>query len=382
MSGRLLVVDDNEMNRDLLSRRLRAQGHTVTVATNGREALDALKNGHVDVMLLDIMMPEVNGFEVLEHMKATAMLRDVPVIMISAADEVGAVVRCIELGAEDYLPKPCDPVILRARVAATLEKKQLRDRERLHTKALERELDIGREIQRGFLPARLPELSGWEIAIRFQPARQVSGDFYDAFVLGDHKLAIVMGDVCDKGVGAALFMALFRTLIRATAERLGERLSPSMCVHNVMSGTNDYIARTHSQDNMFATVFLGILDAETGVVRYINAGHEPPIVAGAGRVRARLDPTGPALGLLPDAAFDVGEVRLGSRETLVLFTDGASEARSANGALLGDEALVTASAGETVSAEQMLERLECAVRRHAGGAEQSDDIAMLAVRRD
>src|SRR5206468_2350062 len=115
-----------------------------------------------------------------------------------------------ELGAADYLPKPFNPVVLRARVAATLARKRLEDRERLHVRSLERELEIGREIQRDFLPDALPEAAGWEIAAVFQPARQVSGDFYDGFPTADGAIALVVADVCDKGVGAALYMALFR----------------------------------------------------------------------------------------------------------------------------------------------------------------------------
>ncbi|MBA2712584.1 MAG: response regulator [Rubrobacteraceae bacterium] len=125
----LLIVDDNEVNRDVLARQLGRQGHATAVAENGREALEMVGEREFDLMLLDIMMPEMNGYEVLRRLKADARLRDIPVIMISALDEIETVVRCIELGAEDYLPKPFDPVLLRARIGACLEKKRLRDAE-------------------------------------------------------------------------------------------------------------------------------------------------------------------------------------------------------------------------------------------------------------
>lgn len=126
-SGSILVVDDNEINRDLLSRYLERQGHTVRVADNGRKALEMIATGAFDLVLLDIMMPELNGYEVLQHLKNSETWRDLPVIMISALDEIDSAVRCIELGAEDYLRKPFNPVLLRARVQACLEKKRLRD---------------------------------------------------------------------------------------------------------------------------------------------------------------------------------------------------------------------------------------------------------------
>ena len=127
--GPVLVVDDNEMNRDLLARRLLREGHCVRVASGGREALALLRSESYDLVLLDIMMPEMNGYEVLQQLKADAQWREIPVVMISALDELDSVVRCLEAGAEDYLPKPFEPVILRARVNACLEKKRLRNQE-------------------------------------------------------------------------------------------------------------------------------------------------------------------------------------------------------------------------------------------------------------
>ncbi|MGB3543973.1 response regulator, partial [Rubrivirga sp.] len=179
--GRLLVVDDNEMNRDMLSRRLRKRGYDVAVACDGREALAAVEGGDFDLVLLDIMMPEVNGYEVLERLKADDDLCHIPVIMISALDEMESVVRCIKLGAADYLPKPFNAMLLKARVEASLAVKRLHDEQRAYTESLARELEIGRRIQRGFLPETLPSAPGWDLAARFRPAREVAGDFYDAF---------------------------------------------------------------------------------------------------------------------------------------------------------------------------------------------------------
>ena len=125
----ILVVDDNRLNRLMLARNLEQQGHTVGLAENGRQALDQLRAQSYDLVLLDIVMPEMDGYQVLEQMKSDGLLRDVPVVVISAVDEMESVVRCIEMGAEDYLPKPFDPILLRARINAGLEKKRLRDQE-------------------------------------------------------------------------------------------------------------------------------------------------------------------------------------------------------------------------------------------------------------
>ena len=149
-SGSILVVDDNEINRDLLSRYLERQGHTVRVADNGRKALEMIATGAFDLVLLDIMMPELNGYQVLQHLKHSETWRDLPVIMISALDEIDSAVRCIELGAEDYLRKPFNPVLLRARVQACLEKKRLRDLKVAQQRQLH-ELNAALELRNRFI---------------------------------------------------------------------------------------------------------------------------------------------------------------------------------------------------------------------------------------
>jgi len=136
VTGRILVVDDNAENRDVLGRRLEREGHQVQQAAGGKQAIELLQRQTIDLVLLDVMMPEIDGYEVLQQLKTDPALRHIPVLMISALDEMDSVVRCIELGADDYLPKPFDPVLLRARIGASLEKKQLRDREAQHVEEL------------------------------------------------------------------------------------------------------------------------------------------------------------------------------------------------------------------------------------------------------
>ena len=179
----VLVVDDNDDNRFTLLMRLEACGYSnVVTAENGREALEKMRSGPVDLVLLDIMMPEMNGYEVLEHLKADTELRDLPVIVISALDEMDSVVKCIELGAEDYLAKPFNRTLLRARIGASLEKKRLRDEVRASLQRLERELDAARTLQLGMLPGTFPAWSAEhpvEVHALMEPAREVGGDLYD-----------------------------------------------------------------------------------------------------------------------------------------------------------------------------------------------------------
>ena len=155
--GRVLVVDDNEANRDLLARRVRRQGHKVTVAEDGIIALELMQQEPFDLVLLDIMMPQMNGYQVLEHLKADPNLRHIPVIVISALDDVNSVVECIELGAEDYLPNPFNAVLLAARISNCLEKKRLRDRERLYLEQLQAEKERAEQLLLNILPMSVAE---------------------------------------------------------------------------------------------------------------------------------------------------------------------------------------------------------------------------------
>lgn len=162
--GRILVVDDNAGNRDMLSRRLDREGYSVDTAANGREALEKLGAGGFDLVLLDIVMPELDGFTVLQSIRADSRWKEVAVIMISAVDEIRSVVRCIEMGAEDYLPKPFDPVLLRARIGAILDRKRLRDAERSRTAQMEtafqeaeRQKHVAEDMLRNILPVKIAQ---------------------------------------------------------------------------------------------------------------------------------------------------------------------------------------------------------------------------------
>jgi serine phosphatase RsbU (regulator of sigma subunit) len=376
-AARLLVVDDNPMNCDLLARRLQRLGHQVAIAEDGIRALESLRQADYDLVLLDITMPGMDGYRVLETMKADEALCHVPVVMVSAIDESESVVRCLELGADDYLPKPFDPAVLRARVESSLARKRLRDAERRQLQAIERELEIGRRIQAGFLPESVPRFDGWDIGARFLPARQVAGDFYDLFPVGHGGVALVVADVCDKGVGAALYMALFRSLIRAIATQQDDvdaRATLARTVH----ATSDYIATVHGGANMFATAFVAALDPRTGELVYVNAGHDAPLLARAGGAIERLGPTGPALGLMPGQRFEIASARIGQADLLLAFTDGVTDAGTA-AAPFGEAGILARIARRPATVDGLLDDIVAGLA--ALGSEHPDDVTMLAARR-
>lgn len=262
------------------------------------------------------------------------------------------------------------------------EAESARIRASRYAKSLERELEFGRQIQQGLLPAELPAPPGWEIAVRFRPVWQVAGDFYDAFELPSGHTGLIIADVSGKGVGAALFMALFQSLLRASAERAGaDRQAPAAVLAEAVTATNGYITRVHRHAHMFASVFFGLLDPETGSLHYVNAGHERPIVLAAGGDRRRLGTTGPALGLLADPAFDVARTHLSPGDLLIAFTDGVTEARSDKRDFFTEERLLALLDKPVSAASDALDRIEEAVRDFARDATPADDLTLLAVRR-
>lgn len=191
--GSVLVVDDVEANRDLLARRLQRQGHTVTLVENGRQAIERLQTQTFDVILCDIMMPEMNGYEVLEQLKTDPALRHIPVIMISALDDIESVVRCIELGAEDYLFKPFNPTLLKARINACLEKKRLRDQEQAYLKQLQAEQEKSERLLLSILPKAVAEQLKQNqntIAESFAEASVLFADIVNFTALSAHRSAI------------------------------------------------------------------------------------------------------------------------------------------------------------------------------------------------
>ncbi len=276
------------------------------------------------------------------------------------------------------------------------------------TEKYERDVHIGRQIQADFFPKILPNLPDWEVAFHFSPAREVAGDFYDTFPLIHGWAGFVIADVCDKGVGAALFMALFRSLIRSFTEtntsitwdeviyyaddkpliegaqrRRRQRASPSIGETALTKGiglTNNYIATTHSETNMFATTFFAVLDPATGILKYINGGHEPPFILGReGTIKCRLKRTGPAVGMIPNAKFKVEEIQLEPGDTLIAYTDGATDARTPRGELFSEKRLISVIEEGYAPVGRILDRIVTRLRNHIADAGQFDDITMLGV---
>jgi len=265
-----------------------------------------------------------------------------------------------------------------------------------YSRALQAEMEKGRKIQLDFLPTRVPELPGWEIAFYFHPAREVSGDFYDAFLLPGDLVGLVIADVCDKGIGSALFMALFRSLIRVFSGQItlqgvsvpgsdnqdpNSTGNPLFQALHAVSLTNDYIAHEHGEEGLFATLFFGVLDPQSGNLAYVNGGHEPLIIFNRSGIKQRLTATGPAVGMMTDMEYRVEQVQMEPDDFLIGYTDGVTEALSPEKRLYSKQRFLARLEKPAPTVSQQIELIKEDIFDHIGDAPQFDDITMIALHR-
>jgi sigma-B regulation protein RsbU (phosphoserine phosphatase) len=379
----ILVVDDIAENRDLLVRRLKRLGIVdIEEAENGVLALAAIERRPFDLVLLDIMMPEMNGYQVLEHLKKNGRSNDLPIIVISALNEIDPVVRCIELGAEDFVFKPFNPTLLRARVMATLEKKALRDATREELRRKQAELAEARTLQLALAPPPFQgTIAGQALSVdlMLEPAKEVGGDLVDHFLIGNDLLVLVLGDVSDKGAGAALMMARTHALFRALAARPDAATlfgAPEQAVTLV----NAALA-AGNLSCMFVTTLVAAFDAASGRLTYVRAGHVPPFLRRAGGAIERLDVGGGLpLGLMDDAVYKPATVELARGDALMIITDGVTEAADPVKQLFGEERVSQWLTQSDAASPTPLADLLAQVRTFEAGSPASDDIAAIRLR--
>jgi serine phosphatase RsbU (regulator of sigma subunit) len=322
-------------------------------------------------------MPEMNGYEVCERLKADESTHDIPIIFISALDEIQDKVKAFTVGGVDYITKPFQLEEVLARVETHLALRRLQKQLQDANSRFEQELALAAEIQASFLPGELPDLPGWQLTATLIPARETSGDFYDVIPLSNGRLGLVVADVTDKGTGAALYMALSRTLLRTYAVEYDAQ--PELALN---AAHRRILADTETKQ--FVTVFYGILDAATGTVTYANAGHNPPYLFsenGSDEI-LELDNTGPPLGLrmFKDITWEQRTAQLAPGDVLVLYSDGITEAQDDQEEFFEEERLL--EVGQTSlgrSAQEVQDTILAEVDRFVGNAPQVDDITLMVL---
>lgn len=383
LSGRVLIVDDDAENRDMLSRRLNREGLDAEAVADGLEALAALGSKAFDVVLLDVMMPVVDGYEVLRQVKANPFTRDVPVIMISALDELNSVIRCIEAGAEDYLPKPFDPTLLRARLSASLEKKRLRDAEQRYLLEIETvqtrlqgELQEAARYVRSIIPSPQPgpPQTDW----RYAPSTELGGDAFGYHWIDSDYFAIYLLDVCGHGVGPALLSVAATNVLRSGSLPNTDFRDPAA----VLSALNNAFPMER-QNNMYFTIWYGVYHSPTRLLHYASGGHPPallvPLPGTGDRQPKRLQTHGLIVGVMPDSIYSAGVEEIPEGATLLVFCDGCYEVRDSSGEMMGFEEFEDFMA-KNATQKDGLECLENWLRERHGEGPLDDDFSILRVR--
>ena len=370
---RILVVDDVKANVDVLVEALK-DDYKLSVSLDGESALKIVSRTSPDLILLDIMMPGIDGYEVCRRLRASKETREIPVMFLSSLEDVADKARGFEVGGNDYLTKPFEILEVKARVRSLVKAKAYADAVR---EAMERDLRIAREIQMGILPADLSPCTsgtGLDIHAMLEPAQQVGGDLYEALRVGE-RVVVALGDVSGKGIPASLFMAVTMTLLRSMARQFE---APD----EVLRRVNDELTASNPR-GMFVTLCCAVFDLPTGRVVCASAGHHAAVHLAPGRPpRLVFSSSGPVLGLLPGAQYSSETLSFAPGDTLVMFSDGVTEAYDPAENLFGDERLLDQLAREPgATAAQTVASILGAVQRHAAGAPQSDDVTIVVVRR-
>ena len=387
MAVKILSVDD-ELDLEILltqyfRRKIRKGEYEFSFAHNGLEALKMmLEKKDFDIILSDINMPEMDGITLLtkiNEMRNPAL----KCIMVSAYGDMGNIRSAMNNGAFDFATKPIDLDDLSRTIEKAIEEIEfVRKSQQEHTQlvSIKSYLAVAGEIQQAILPQKFPPIEEMadmvDLFATMTPAKEVGGDFFDFFKIDEKRLGFVIADVSGKGVPASIFMAVSRTLLRATGMR---GIDTNECLNYV----NNMLCH-ESIDSMFVTVFYGIYNTETGLVEYTNAGHNPPYVVRAdGTVDTLPMSENIVAGMFDDFTFTQSTLQLDKGDMLVLFTDGVTEAFNTSGEMFDEKGLETTleNKGAGKSSHDICQEILKDVNDFSGKEPQSDDITLMAIRR-
>lgn len=378
---KIMVVDDEvdlePLIRQKFRRQIRSGEYEFVFAHNGLEALSKLiEHPDIGVILSDINMPEMDGLTLLLKLKELKN-PSLKTVVVSAYGDMDNIRTAMNRGAFDFLTKPINFEDLEITIQKTIDEILIQRSAMMEHNQLisiQCDLHVAREIQQGILPQTFPpfpERKDFGIFATMIAAKEIGGDFYDFFLIDNHKLGIVIGDVSGKGIPAAIFMAVSRTLIRATGLK---GMAPGECLQYA-----NKLLCNESVSGMFVTVFYGIMNTLTGELEYANAGHNPPYLLKNDGTCQQIPSAGnTVMGFFDHLTFETMSLTLQPGEGVLLYTDGVTEAFSLSNEIYGEqrlESLITS--GIAKSPETIVRAINEDVNRFGSGIPQSDDITML-----
>lgn len=370
----VLAVDDSRAVVSLTTRLLGGDFNVIP-AYSGEEAIDQFKKEKPSVILLDVEMPGINGFEVCRRIKELDEGNFTPIIFVTSCGDVDSITEGLDAGGEGYLTKPFDAQELKARINAAIRTKNLlNDLERANA-SIERERDVIAKIQRSLLPKSLPEIPGFNFFCDYQPSSKAGGDYYDFIQIDDQSLGVIVSDVSGHGTPAAVIMAMTRVALRthlikirspkAALEKLNKILCESL-------NTGDFI-----------TAFYAVIHIPTRVMTYASAGHNPPLLFNAGKntlEELNVD-YGFPLMIKPDNQIEEKSIQLPSNSKLILYTDGLTEAVNDSGEFFGVSRLKESilESGKSADAKGLGDKLVESIDAFTGGLPFKDDFTLLVI---
>ena len=383
IKGNLLVVDDNEMNRDMLSRRLSRRGHTVKTAEDGHIALDLIDQNSFDVILLDIMMPGISGIEVLKTLRQSYSHADLPIIMATAKSENEDVIEALKLGANDYVTKPLDFPVVLARVNTQLSLKHSQDALKSAHDRMKRDLDAAAEMQQTLLPDNLPQMDSIEIAWKFHPCDELAGDFLNIIQLNENEIGIYVMDVMGHGVPASLLsfsvsrnlspMAGSDSIVLKSAEQ--DTVSPVEVLTH-LNTLYPFLAN----NNRFFTLLYGILDLRDSRFRYACGGHPGPLIISSDGTVQKLTENSFPIGIVEEASFEQAQIKLNPGDRMYLYSDGFIEETNINGELFEiNQFQESLKNNYSSTIDKSIEQTVNAIISWHGSEHLSDDLSIIGI---
>src|SRR5271168_2362137 len=371
----VLLVDDAPANIQIVNSILK-DIYKIRIATSGAKALELVKvTPPPDLILLDVMMPEMDGYEVCTHLKLDPVTRDIPVIFLTGQTEVEDETRGFEVGAVDYIHKPFSPAVVKARVHTHLMLRGVREQLAQQLLSIQKELETARQIQLSILPSEIPKIEGLDIAARYLPMTAVAGDFYDFIVVDEKRIGILVADVSGHGMPAALIASMLKIALSAQGAHAADPAQVLLGLNQALCGKFEH---------HYVTAAYLFVDMQKRTLTYAGAGH-PPLLLRDGSskgVRAVME-NGMFLGRFPFATYSSVELPLKSGDRALLYTDGISETANSVGVEFGTDCFKQfLEAEQSISADtfadQLLEELSRWSARDSA-EDLDDDITMVAI---
>jgi len=376
---KILVVDDVPQNIRLLELSLKAEGYQVIPAYDGEEALEKVKTNEPDLILLDVMMPGMDGYEVCRRLRSDKKTRTLPIVLITAYDKgLDKKLEAVDIGADDFIEKPFKRIEVLARVRSLLRVKMLQDELVIANQRMEDELNMAREVQQAFLPQGYPDITALEFSSDYIPTFLVGGDFFDIEKLSSGMVEVFISDVMGHGPQAAMITGVIKTLLTQLSTSLA---SPAYLLSQINERFHNLISASGLP--MFVTAFCMLIDTNKGRCIFSSAGHPAPylIKNNPASVEELSVEAGSALGMIPNALYENQEHELNNEDMLFFFTDGLPELMSRDNTQFGHGELMKAMFNNThLSPQAFVEALKSAADAFADGLDLMDDMTLLTVK--